>query len=104
MNIKEILDRFDEKFVASDGRFLTGTETVGKAKQFIQQEITKAYKQGQQDLFNQMPNTQFLITKALEEQKKEVRYYAENILRRAKEENAMGTWGWADNLLNNYLK
>lgn len=27
--------RFDEEFVANDGRFLTGTQTVGKAKKFI---------------------------------------------------------------------
>jgi hypothetical protein len=34
-NLEGWEEEFDDEFVAIDGRFLTGTETVGMAKQFI---------------------------------------------------------------------
>lgn len=52
--IEGIIKKFREQFVASDNRFLTGTETVGKAEKFIRQSFKSSLQEQRQSILEEI--------------------------------------------------
>lgn len=52
--IEGIIKKFREQFVASDNRFLTGTETVGKAEKFIRQSFKSSLQEQKQSILEEI--------------------------------------------------
>lgn len=52
--IEGIIKKFREQFVASDNRFLTGTETVGKAEKFIRQSFKSSLQSQRQSILEEI--------------------------------------------------
>lgn len=52
--IEGIIKKFREQFVASDNRFLTGTETVGNAEKFIRQSFKSSLQEQRQSILEEI--------------------------------------------------
>ena len=67
--IEGIIKKFREQFVASDNRFLTGTETVGKAEKFIRQSFKSSLQSQRQSILEEIEKKKFneLINRKLTE-------------------------------------
>lgn len=105
-NIKEIQEKYKSELKNQKSELVNqiwrckySEISVNELVDYVQQEITKAYNQGRKYLIAEMPDTHFLITKALEEQKKEIIKFAEKIIQ---EERFSGT-PYAINKLINFL-
>lgn len=61
--IEGIIKKFREQFVASDNRFLTGTETVGNAEKFIRQSF-KSSLQEQREIIEKEIKTKIRVARS----------------------------------------